>query len=84
MATPTIVLYVYFRTFSVLRIGRGRRTDMEMWALQAWGELALGLAAPRSAQSASGDYSSQALAWDVVRSGMMTSHVLRSMANGEV
>lgn len=45
---------------------RGRRTDTEMWALQAWGELALGLAAPRAVHAAGNDYSNQALAWDVV------------------
>lgn len=45
----------------------GRRTDTEMWALQAWGELALGLAAPRAAHAAGNDYGNQALAWDVVR-----------------
>lgn len=38
-----------------------------MWALQAWGELALGLAAPRAAHAAGNDYGNQALAWDVVR-----------------
>lgn len=38
-----------------------------MWALQAWGELALGLAAPRAAHAAGHDYGNQALAWDVVR-----------------
>lgn len=38
-----------------------------MWALQAWGELALGLAAPRAAHhSAGNDYGNQTLAWDVV------------------
>lgn len=45
---------------------RGRRSDTEMWALQAWGELALGLAAPRAAHAAGNDYGNQALAWDVV------------------
>ncbi len=45
----------------------GRRTDREMWALQAWGELALGLAAPRAVHhSAGNDYGNQTLAWDVV------------------
>lgn len=44
----------------------GRRTDTEMWALQAWGELALGLAAPRAAHVVGNDYSNQTLAWDVV------------------
>ena len=38
-----------------------------MWALQAWGELALGLAAPRAAHVVGSDYSNQTLAWDVVR-----------------
>lgn len=38
-----------------------------MWALQAWGELALGLAAPRAANAAGGEYGNQTLAWDVVR-----------------
>lgn len=37
-----------------------------MWALQAWGELALGLAAPRAAHVVGNDYSNQTLAWDVV------------------
>lgn len=38
-----------------------------MWALQAWGELALGLAAPRAVHAAGNDYGNQTLAWDVVR-----------------
>lgn len=38
-----------------------------MWALQAWGELAHGLAAPRAANAAGGEYGNQTLAWDVVR-----------------
>jgi len=40
-----------------------------MWALQAWGELALGLAAPRAvhhSSAAGNDYGNQTLAWDVV------------------
>lgn len=37
-----------------------------MWALQAWGELALGLAAPRAVHAAGNDYGNQTLAWDVV------------------
>lgn len=37
-----------------------------MWALQAWGELALGLAAPRAVHAVGNDYGNQTLAWDVV------------------
>lgn len=42
-----------------------------MWALQAWGELALGLAAPRAVHAAGNDYGNQTLAWDVVRESFM-------------
>ncbi|CAN0161237.1 unnamed protein product, partial [Scytosiphon promiscuus] len=53
---------------SVVANRRGQRTDREMWALQAWGELALGLAAPRAAASTgNNDYGNQTIAWDVVR-----------------
>ena len=48
-------------------LDRGRRTDAEMWALQTWGELALGLAAPQASHAVGNDYSNQTLCWDLVR-----------------